>query len=259
MKDAGPNSAAAREARYFDDLVSEVGDFNPLQAGAWATLRRRFATAVQGRTGLALLDVGCGTGHSRQVYVDHCASYSGIDLSLGALRLASRREPGSWLRADACQLPFPSASLDVVAFSSVLHHIPERRVALAEACRVLKPGGLALAFDPNLWHPAMALFRHPASPLYRREGVSPDERPLLPSALRRDFKSAGFASIRQRCQSNLPYRAVAPRGISAFLPLFNRLDLVWERMGLGRVFGTFVITWASVPGVVDERAAPNSP
>ena len=34
-------------------------------------------------------------------------------------------------------------------------------------------------------HPAMALFRHPKSPLYSRNGVSADERPLLPRALRR--------------------------------------------------------------------------
>jgi ubiquinone/menaquinone biosynthesis C-methylase UbiE len=151
------------------------------------------------------------------------------------------------VRADAGRLPFAAASFEVVAFSSVLHHLPDRQAALAEARRVLRPGGWAFAFDPNLLHPAMLLFRHPASPFYRPEGVSPGERPLLASALRRDFLRAGFAAIGQRCQSDIPYAAVAPQGLAALLPLYNRADWLWEKVGLGRWFGTFVVTWAQKP------------
>lgn len=198
--------------------------------------------------GLRILDVGCGTGRSRQIYEDRSSRYAGLDLSLASLRLARARFPGSgWLQADACRLPFGAASFDVVAFSSVLHHLADRRAALAEASRVLRPGGWVFAFDPNLLHPAMLLFRHPGSPLYRAAGVSPDERPLLPAALRRDFHQAGFAAIGQRGQSDIPYRAVAPRGLDALLPLYNRADWLWEKVGLGRWFGTFVVTWARQP------------
>jgi ubiquinone/menaquinone biosynthesis C-methylase UbiE len=197
---------------------------------------------------LRLLDVGCGTGQSRQVYEAHSSRYVGLDLSLGALRLARSRFAGSaWMQADACRLPFAAGTFDAVAFSSVLHHLADRQAALAEAARVLRPGGWAFAFDPNLLHPAMLLFRHPGSPLYRSQGVSPDERPLLPSALRRDFQRAGFAKIGQRCQSDIPYRAVAPKGLDALLPLYNRADWLWEKAGLGRWFGTFVVTWARKP------------
>ena len=236
-----------REGDFFDRLVDEAGDFNPFADGAWRTLARRFSAALGPDTGLQLLDVGCGTGQSRRIYAEHCRSYLGVDLSLGALRLASARFAGGWLQADAQRLPVADGSLDVVAFSSVLHHVPDRRTALAEALRVLRPGGRAFAFDPNLLHPAMALFRHPKSPLYRAEGVSPHERPLLPSALRRDFLAAGFADVRQRSQSALPYRAVAPRGLDALLPVYNRLDWLWEKVGLGRYFGSFVLTWARRP------------
>ena len=236
-----------RDGAYFDRLVHEHGDFNPFTDRGWRTLAARFAAAVGGRE-KRILDVGCGTGQSRQIYLDSSSRYVGLDLSLGALRLARARFAESgWMQADACRLPFGAAAFDVVAFSSVLHHLADRQAALAEALRVLRPGGWAFAFDPNLLHPAMLLFRHPRSPLYNPEGVSPDERPLLPSLLRRDFRQAGFAEIGQRGQSDIPYRAVAPQGLDALLPLYNRADWLWEKVGLGRWFGTFVVTWARKP------------
>lgn len=242
-----PASEAEREGRYFDRLIQESGDFNPFADRGWETLARRFAAAVPG-DGLRVLDVGCGTGQSRRIYRDRSSAYAGIDLSLGALRLARRRfADSSWLRADALRLPFRSGSFDVVAFSSVLHHVPDRRTALGEAFRVLRPGGWAFAFDPNLLHPAMLLFRHPKSPLYSPAGVSPDERPLLPRRLREEFSLTGFAAVGQRCQSDLPYRKVAPKGLDALLPLYNRADWLWEKIGLGRWFGTFVVTWGRKP------------
>lgn len=191
-----------------------------------------------------MLDVGCGTGQSQRIYRDRAGLYVGVDLSLGALRMAQGRfNAAAWMQADALRLPFAEGTFDVVAFSSVLHHIGDRGAALAEARRVLKPGGWTFAFDPNLLHPAMLLFRHPSSPLYSAEGVSPDEQPLLPKVLRQDFAAAGFSAVGQRAQSDIPYRKVAPKGLDALLALYNRVDWAWEKVGLGRWFGTFVVTW----------------
>jgi ubiquinone/menaquinone biosynthesis C-methylase UbiE len=204
----------------------------------------RFAAAIPGRTGLSMLDVGCGTGQSQRIYRDRAGLYVGVDLSLGALRLAQGRfDATGWMQADALRLPFAEGSFDVVAFSSVLHHIGDRGAALAEARRVLKPGGWVFAFDPNLLHPAMLLFRHPSSPLYSAEGVSPDEQPLLPKVLRQDLATAGFTTIGQRAQSDIPYRKVAPKGLDSLLALYNKVDWAWEKIGFGRWFGTFVVTW----------------
>ncbi|HEY1249730.1 MAG TPA: class I SAM-dependent methyltransferase [Thermoanaerobaculia bacterium] len=237
------------EARYFDGLVREKGEFDPFAPRGWRTIADRFAQMVP-ETPRRLLDVGCGTGQSRQLYADRTAGYVGIDLSFEALSLARRKIPSaSWSEADACRLPFPDASFDAVAFSSVLHHLPGPALgaALGEARRVLRPGGGVFAFDPNLLHPAMALFRWPRSPLYIAEGVSPNESPLLPSTLRRAFEAAGFVAIRQRGQSGIPYREVAPRLINACLSLYNAADWAFERVGLGRWFGTFVLTAARKP------------
>lgn len=231
------------ESAYFDATVTEDGDFNPFAERGWETLRRRFREMVPLSGPLRTLDVGCGTGQSRRLYIDRCQSYLGIDLSRTALhKAASRYGASAWMRADASRLPFADAQFDLVAFSSVLHHIDDFRLPVREAFRVLRPGGYAFAFDPNLRHPAMALFRSPRSLLYSPKGVSPNERPLLPSRLVEVFRDAGFADIRQRCQADIPYRAVAPKLINAFLGVYNVCDRLVELVGIGRWLGTFVIT-----------------
>lgn len=241
-------TAAERERAYFDALVRDRGDFNPFAERGWQTLARRFSQVVSPTRPIDVLDVGCGTGQSRQIYQPLARRYVGVDLSPGAIAIARGRFPEvEWLVADACALPAPDASFDVVAFSSVLHHIPNFGPALAEARRVLRPDGWAFAFDPNLLHPAMALFRHPSSPLYSSQGVSPDERPLTARSLRQAFAGAGFTALHQRAQSDIPYRQVAPKLLNAVLSAYNAGDWLWERVGLGRWLGTFIVTAGRAP------------
>lgn len=241
-------TAPLGEGEYFDHLVGEQGDFNPFTARGWRTLARRFEKASGGDRGLCLLDIGCGTGNSRQVYAPQTRRYVGVDLSKAALQTASRRHADAgWIQADGTRLPFGDRTFDAVAFSSVLHHLPDVPSALAEARRVLTPGGFVFAFDPNLLHPAMLLFRYPRSPFYRADGVSPHEQPLLPRALAQQFIDAGFGDVGQRCQSDIPYRHVAPRLLNALLPAYNLADRLWEYSGAGRWLGTFVVTWGRTP------------
>lgn len=243
------DSASDVEQRYFDGLIASEGEFNPFTDTGWATLRRAFVEMTNPYDAACLLDVGCGTGQSRQIYDGHFASYVGIDLSNAALERARAKFPGDeWLHADACTTGFPDESFDVVAFSSVLHHIDDFPSALQEAARLLRPGGVAFAFDPNVLNPAMALFRHPKSPLYNSQGVSPNERPLHPVVLRDAFVAAGLTDIRQRAQADLPYRAVAPKLLNSLLFLHNAGDWLLARTSLGHFFGTFVITVGRKPG-----------
>jgi SAM-dependent methyltransferase len=244
-------SVAKREGDYFDSLVGEKGDFNPFAPRGWNTLKRRFEEMIApGRPNrpLDVLDVGCGTGRSHQIYAAQTRFYAGIDLSHHELTVARQRMSElQWVRADACELPFAAGSFDVICFSAVLHHIPDYRVALREAMRVLRDGGYAFAFDPNLLHPAMALFRCPQSPLYTQNGVSPHERPLLPKALRQAFTLTGFVELRQRCQADIPYRAVAPKLLNACLSVYNSGDWLMARLGLDRIFGILTITCGRKP------------
>src|SRR5439155_22788254 len=153
------------DGEYFDRLLTAHGEFNPFTDRGWSTLADCFRRTVAASSAFDVLDVGCGTGESYQLYADACVRYVGVDLSHEALRRARTKFPQLlWLRGDATTLPFHRGSFSLVAFSSVLHHIPDPAQALAQAYAVLRPGGQVFAFDPNLFHPAMALFRHPKSP-----------------------------------------------------------------------------------------------
>lgn len=241
-------TAVERERRFFDQYVRDAGEFNPFSASGWNRLRRAFEELVQPGQGGDYLDLGCGTGQSRQVYSRSFSTYTGVDLSPASIAVAQQQHVGDrFLVADACQLPFAENQFDVVAFSSVLHHIEEFSIALKEAQRVVKPGGKVFSFDPHAHHPAFALFRNPRSPLYLSQGVSSNERPLTAAELCTAYRQAGLIDVRQRCQSGISYRHVAPRVLNALLGMYNLADWTWQMLGLGNRFGSFVLTCGVKP------------
>src|SRR5437867_3356335 len=92
---AASPSAAERERAFFDELVRTRGDFNPFAERGWQTLARRFEAWVAPVRPIDILDIGCGTGQSRQLYIRHAARYVGLDLSGEAVNIARARFPES--------------------------------------------------------------------------------------------------------------------------------------------------------------------
>ena len=98
-----------------------------------------------------LLEIAVGTGRNFPFYPEG-VRLSGIELSPKMLDLARRqaRELGrdADLRVgDAHNLPYPDASFDTVIVTLALCTIPDHRRALAEAARVLRPGGELLLLE----------------------------------------------------------------------------------------------------------------
>jgi ubiquinone/menaquinone biosynthesis C-methylase UbiE len=239
---------AAREIAHFDAMIAQYGEFNPFHDRGWRELGKLFERYVEPDREARLLDVGCGTGSSYSIYRERVKRYIGIDLSFESVRVGRAHHPDlSFIRGDACVLPFADASFDIVAFSSLLHHIDDYVLPLHEAMRVLRPGGFAFAFDPNLLHPPMAILRHPKSPFYSPVGVSPNERPLMPGALRRAFRQAQFVNLKQRCFADLPYRLISLKFPSLLLRTYNAGAWLVEQIGLGRWFGSFTVTVGQKP------------
>ena len=92
------------------------------------------------REGSLLLDLACGAGLLAPHVAGRGHRHVGLDLSATALPQA--RDHGVVpVRGDVLHLPFADAVADVVVAGEVLEHVEEPLRLVAEACRVLRPGG----------------------------------------------------------------------------------------------------------------------
>jgi 2-polyprenyl-6-hydroxyphenyl methylase/3-demethylubiquinone-9 3-methyltransferase len=125
----------------YDDLADQWwaprGRFAMLH---WiAAARARHVPPAQ-REGSLLLDLACGGGLLAPHLAGKGHRHVGLDLSPTALPQA--REHGVLpVRGDVQRLPFADEVADVVVAGEVLEHVPEPLALVAEACRVLRPGG----------------------------------------------------------------------------------------------------------------------
>jgi SAM-dependent methyltransferase len=92
-----------------------------------------------------VLDLGCGTGEFASLAMNGRLDM-GVDLNARALDKAARTDRYHSLEcADARQLPFADDQFQTVLSVSVLEHVPQPSLALAEVYRVLRPGGRFVA------------------------------------------------------------------------------------------------------------------
>lgn len=128
----------ARVEGHESQVTGVVGYF-------YALYRAEVLARVAGVAGRDILEVGCGEGmmfegtgvHPVQMDV----SFTRAQRAVGKSRVL--------LCADGYQLPFAAASFDVVLLVAVLEHTSEPWRILAEARRVLRPGGRAIMVVPN--------------------------------------------------------------------------------------------------------------
>jgi SAM-dependent methyltransferase len=100
-----------------------------------------------------LLDIGTGTGQMLELLAPRISAGIGLDASRAMLALARARlsRPGlthcAMRLGDMYRLPMPDASFDHVVLQMVLHYAEDPKAALAEAVRVLRPGGTLVVID----------------------------------------------------------------------------------------------------------------
>jgi arsenite methyltransferase len=122
--------------------------------------RRAIRAALALAPGERVLDIGSGPGFLAAEMAEEVGpggSVHGIDPSDSMLAIARGREtPVEYDRGDALALPFPDEQFDVAVSTQVYEYVDDIATALAEARRVLRPGGRLLVLDTDwdsiVWH-----------------------------------------------------------------------------------------------------------
>ena len=142
--------------------------------------------------GIAVGDIGCGTGRLEPFLAAKGLAPRGIDLSTEMIRVARREQPDfTFAVADVRELPLDDASLaGVVGWYSLMYLTPaDRPGAFSELARVLKPGGyLATAFKVG----DSAVRRGGRS---TNLGIEFDVYWLSPEEMEQRVVDAGFATV----------------------------------------------------------------
>jgi SAM-dependent methyltransferase len=205
--------------------------------------------------GHGTLDLGCGEGRVGRRLAEQGHRMVGVDVS--ALLVALARDAGGYdlvLEADAAALPFEDECFDVVVAFMSLQDIDDMQAAVAEAARVLEPGGRIVAAITHptstagefqggprvepfaLVRPYFEQSRHVKSVSMAGGGaveLHGQHRPL--EAYSRALERAGFVieAIREPAPDDAFLAAHAGRGYAARLPLFLDLRAVKRRADTG--------------------------
>lgn len=131
----------------------------------WFIGRRTLALRLLDRFAKAhprCLDLGCGTGAVLRELARR-GEATGLDMSPLAIGYSRRRGLERLVRGDAEALPFPARTFDAVVSLDLFEHLPGDSAGIAEAFRVLRPGGVLVLAVPammRLWGPHDVALMH---------------------------------------------------------------------------------------------------
>jgi ubiquinone/menaquinone biosynthesis C-methylase UbiE len=197
-------STPPRVRRAFD-RAAHVYDTAALQRAVYRPAHDAVVAELRSAGSHRVLDVGCGTGIlATRIGEDGSgARVVGCDLSMGMLRRAAARVRGAWVQGDALRLPLRDGALDAVVSTQALHFLPDRRAALAEFHRVLRPGGLLVIAMINPRTQAVSRLLSRAGTLFLGVGFWPTR-----AELRDEMTSSGFEVRAQRGARDLAHTVV---------------------------------------------------
>lgn len=207
------------------DLTNDV-----LSLGQDRLWRRAVARAVGASSGERVLDVAAGTGTSSAAFADAGADCIACDFSPGMLRVGARRRGRgsprrvSFVAGDAVRLPFSAGSFDAVTMSFGLRNVVDPHAALAEMCRVTRPGGRLVVCEFSL--PTWGVFRRVyvayltrvLPRLARAVSSNPEAYTYLAESIRDWPDQAGLA----RWLRDAGWEAVTWRNLSAGIVALHR-------------------------------------
>lgn len=203
-----------RKAAELDELAATYESDVPYKRFFYGRRFDAVMNALGAEPGDEVLEVGCGSGYYTRALLARGARVTATDLAPAYVEQARRIAPGaSFAVEDAQRLSFPDARYDRVLMTEVVEHVPNPGGAIAEAARVLRPGGVLALSTPSRRAPmnlAYKLKRH-----IRRYGVNEHLHELTPRELRNLLDAWFEVESFERVNAVLPYP----------------LDLLYVRLG----------------------------
>ncbi|WP_421708376.1 ArsR/SmtB family transcription factor [Algihabitans sp.] len=153
----------ARLAEVQSQRAAQAEAYFRRAAGEWDSIRRLYIDEAKVEAALQrqlppgplgeIVDIGTGTGRILGLLAERAERGIGIDTSREMLTVARATLERQGLRhvevrhGDMTQLPLPSSTFDLATLHMVLHYAADPARAIAEAARVLKPGGRLIIVD----------------------------------------------------------------------------------------------------------------
>ncbi|MBN1876494.1 MAG: class I SAM-dependent methyltransferase [Anaerolineae bacterium] len=199
------------DEQYFLHVCEGYQEFLSSE-GEYLSRRLAEALSVAGiAPGMQVLDVGCGRGEILRRATELGARAYGIDYASVAVDLSHKlallmaQEYGqeiSVYQASALYLPFTDDLFDRVLIFDVVEHLYPREldIALAEASRVLKPGGRIIVHTaPNVWYDRYAypLVRLVRTLMGQGAQYPKDPRAIIPENLHVHVNEQSMVSLRR--------------------------------------------------------------
>ena len=149
----------------------------------------RYRWACRFVSGMRTIDAACGTGYGVAILASEgeAACVTGFDVAEEAIAEATRdygaSEGVEFQLGDVTNLPLSDREIDTFTCFETIEHVPDDHALLAEAARILKPGGKFICSTPNrsIVHPGASLQDPPRNRHHIREYTHSEFRSLLDS------------------------------------------------------------------------------
>jgi SAM-dependent methyltransferase len=181
----------------------------------WRFHRDRFVELLTPPVG-PVLDVGCGEGRLPRDLKRLGYDVIGIDGSETLIAFAREADPdGDYRVADAADLPMPDGSVELVTAFMSLHDVDDLEAAVAEAARVLRPGG----------HLCLAIV-HPINSAGRFEARTPDAAFVIRDSY---LEARRYADVVERDGLQMTFASVH-RPLEGYVSALGSAGLLVERI-----------------------------
>ncbi|MBV8048789.1 MAG: bifunctional demethylmenaquinone methyltransferase/2-methoxy-6-polyprenyl-1,4-benzoquinol methylase UbiE [Paludibacterium sp.] len=168
FKTVAEDDKAHKVAEVFHSVANKYDVMNDLMSGGLHRVWKHFTLTTSGvRRGDRVLDIAGGTGDLARGWAERVGKEGEVwltdinssMLTVGRDRLLDQGRILPVALADAEKLPFPDNYFDCVSVAFGLRNMTHKDAALAEMCRVLKPGGKLLVLEfSKVWKPLAPLY-----------------------------------------------------------------------------------------------------